>query len=45
LKTWARTAGNLDFAAVFGCSPSRLIELNPRAPLRAFIGWMLEAAS
>lgn len=45
LKTAARSLGNLDFQAVFGCSPSRLIELNPAAPLRAFIGWMLEEAA
>jgi hypothetical protein len=45
LKTWARKAGNVDFAGIFGCSPSRAIELNPRAPLRAFIGWLLEAAA
>lgn len=44
LKTAARIAGNLDFEAVFGCSPSRLIALNPSAPLRVFIGWMLEGA-
>jgi hypothetical protein len=44
LKTWARIAGNLDFEATFGCSPSRLIELDPAVPLRAFAGWVLEAA-
>jgi hypothetical protein len=43
LKTWSRNLGNLDFEGIFGCSPSRAIELNPSAPLRAFIGWLLEA--
>lgn len=43
LKTAARSLGNLDFEAIFGCSPSQAIELNQRAPLRAFIGWLLEA--
>lgn len=45
LKTAARNLGNLDFQAIFGCSPSRAIKLNPKAPLRAFIGWLLEAAA
>ena len=45
LKTWSRSLGNLDFEGIFGCSPSRAIELNPNAPLRAFIGWLLEAAA
>lgn len=30
------------FQDVFGCPPSRLIALNPRTPLRAFVGMMLE---
>jgi hypothetical protein len=30
------------FRAIFGCSPSRLIELNPTTPLRVFVGQMLE---
>lgn len=45
LKSAARSQGNLDFEAIFGCSPSRAIGLNPRAGLRAFIGWLLEAES
>jgi hypothetical protein len=44
LKTAARSLGNLDFEAIFGCSPSRAIALNQTAPLRAFIGWLLESA-
>lgn len=30
------------FETVYGCSPARLIKLNPTMPLRAFIGGMLE---
>lgn len=30
------------FEAVYGCSPAKLIKLNPTMPLRAFIGQMLE---
>lgn len=45
LKTWCRSLGNLDFEGIFGCSPSRAIELNPRAPLRAVVGWLLEVAA
>jgi hypothetical protein len=33
------------FRDVYGCSPARLIELNPDWPLRAFVGQMLEAAA
>lgn len=42
LKTWARSLGIIDFSSMFGCSPSRLIQLNPETPLKAFIGVMLE---
>ena len=45
LKTWSRSLGNLDFEGIFGCSSSRAIELNPTAPLRSFVGWLLEAAA
>ena len=44
LKTWHRSLGNVPFEAMFGCSPSKLIELNPKTPLRAFVGQMLEQA-
>lgn len=30
------------FEDVYGCSPAKLIKLNPTMPLRAFIGQMLE---
>lgn len=30
------------FQSVYGCSPARLILLNPTMPMRAFIGQMLE---
>ena len=33
------------FEVVYGCSPTRLIHLNPTMPLRAFIGMMLERSS
>jgi hypothetical protein len=33
------------FRDVYGCSPARLIELNPDWPLRAFVGVMLESAA
>lgn len=42
LKRWHGILGNEDFSAVYGCRPSRLIELNPEIPLRAFVGVMLE---
>lgn len=42
LKRCLRTLDKEPFEAVFGCSATRLIQLNPTAPLRAFIGQMLE---
>ena len=45
LKRWHETLDNEPFEAVYGCSPSRLIERNPRIPLRAFVGMMLERAN
>jgi hypothetical protein len=42
LKRWHRRLDNGPFEAVYGCKPSRLMELNPTMPLRAFIGLMLE---
>lgn len=42
LKAWHRRLNNEPFEAVYGYTPSRLIELNPTMPLRAFIGHMLE---
>ena len=44
LKKWHESLENEPFKEVYGCSPSRLIELNPTTPLRAFIGQMLERA-
>lgn len=44
-RWWKRTQkGRVEtpFAFAYGCSPSRLIELNPAMPLRAFVGQMLE---
>jgi len=42
LKKWARKLSKQPFFEHFGCSPRRLIQLNPRVPLRAFVGQMLE---
>lgn len=42
LKRWHETLDTEPFEAVYGCSPSRLITLNPHTPLRAFVGQMLE---
>lgn len=42
LKRWHETLDKVPFEAVYGCSPSRLIALNPHTPLRAFVGQMLE---
>jgi hypothetical protein len=42
LKQWHESLDTETFEAVYGCSPSRLIALNPHTPLRAFVGMMLE---
>jgi hypothetical protein len=42
LKRWHESLDTEPFEAVYGCSPSRLITLNPDVPLRAFVGMMLE---
>lgn len=42
LRTWARKLGKTPFREHFGCTPGKLIALNPRVPLRAFVGQMLE---
>ena len=42
LKKWHESLDKVPFQDVYGCSPKRLIELNPRQPLRAFVGQMLE---
>jgi hypothetical protein len=42
LKRWHETLDKASFEDVYGCSPSRLITLNPHIPLRAFVGMMLE---
>lgn len=44
LKRWHESLDKEPFEVVYGCSPSRLIQLNPDMPLRAFIGQMLERA-
>jgi hypothetical protein len=45
LKRWHETLDKTPFHEVYGCSPSRLIDLNPTMPLRAFVGQMLELAT
>ena len=45
LKRWHKTLDVEPFEAVYGCSPSRLIAMNPHTPLRAFVGQMLERAN
>lgn len=45
LKRWHETLDSEPFEALYGCSPTRLIQLNPEMPLRAFIGQMLELAA
>jgi hypothetical protein len=42
LKKWARKLTKLPFVEHFGCSPKELIRKNPKQPLRAFVGQMLE---
>jgi hypothetical protein len=42
LRKWARKLGRMPFSEWYGCSPAKLIEKNPRVPLRAFVGQMLE---
>ena len=45
LKRWHESLDTEPFEDVYGCSPSRLITLNPDVPLRAFVGMMLERAN
>ena len=45
LKQWHQTLESGPFREVYACSPARLIILNPKVPLRAFVGQMLERAS
>lgn len=42
LKRWHEILEKTPFHEVYGCSPSKLIVLNPHVPLRAFVGQMLE---
>lgn len=42
LQSWASKLGRTPFSEHFGCSPAELIRLNPKTPLRAFVGQMLE---
>ena len=44
LKRWHGTLDKVPFRDVYGCTPRRLIALNPHVPLRAFVGQMLERA-
>lgn len=44
LKRWHESLDTEPFQDVYGCSPRRLIDLNPHTPLRAFVGMMLERA-
>jgi len=43
LKTWAQRLGKSPFREHFGCGPAALIAKNPKVPLRAFVGQMLES--
>jgi len=42
LNSWHRRLLSGHFSDTFGCKPDRLIDLNPRTPLRVFVGIMLE---
>jgi hypothetical protein len=42
LQSWARKLRQTPFSEHWGCSPAHLISLNPKTPLRAFVGQMLE---
>ena len=42
LRKWARKLGKTPFSEHYGCSPAGLISKNPKTPLRAFVGQMLE---
>ena len=44
LGKWHRKLSNVPFSDVYGCGPTKLIELNPGVPLRVFVGQMLENA-
>jgi len=44
LGMWHRKLSNVAFSDAYGCGPTKLITLNPRVPLRAFVGQMLEQA-
>lgn len=42
LRKWAKKLSRTPFSEHFGCSPQGLIDRNPKTPLRAFVGQMLE---
>lgn len=42
LRKWARKLGKTPFLEHYACSPASLIAKNPKVPLRAFVGQMLE---
>jgi hypothetical protein len=42
LKGWLKRLKKVPFREHFGCSPEALIRKNPKVPLRAFVGQMLE---
>jgi hypothetical protein len=43
LKRWFKRLDGGRFGDIYGCTPVRLIKLNPDWPLRAHVGMMLEA--
>src|SRR5687767_12632864 len=45
LKRWCKRLDGGVFRDIYGCTPVRLVELNPDWPLRAHVGMMLEAAA
>jgi hypothetical protein len=42
LQKWAKKLSKTPFREHYGCSPEKLIALNPTTPLRTFVGQMLE---
>ena len=42
LRKWAKKLGRTPFPEHFGTNPQGLIDRNPKVPLRAFVGQMLE---
>ena len=42
LNSWAKRLDKPPIRTLWGCTAAELIALNPRTPLRAFVGQMLE---